>query len=214
MTRPTVNARFLVCIYPNAKRVVHTVCDRRVLELDKGVYTLFGLDAGMMPEQKFYVGKDGALEVYHTDNENGDAPSVTRALFNSLTAEQKALAKKDFPAFRGLFYVRGKKAKAELEAKGFKMEQCSPQYAIIEFNQSRDLMDMAYEHGPAVSVVRISEHYNDNNGAYEVAHFLDAEGREFTVGNMYDTTACFGNWSHERLIAYVNRDQSTKVQGA
>lgn len=129
-----------------------------------------------------------------------------RALFATLTADERKALKEGLPAFRGLFYVRGKARAAAFEARGFKMEKCSAMIYIIEFDQSRALQDIAYEHGPAVSVVRIEEKYSDNNGAWEVAFFLDAKGREFSTGNMYDSSACFRRMSHQSLIDYVNRE--------
>lgn len=133
----------------------------------------------------------------------------TRDLFNALTTEERDGLKNR--TFRGMFYVRGKKAAQVLIARGFDMEKVSAQMYCLSFDQTRALEEMAYEHGPAVAVVSISEKYSDNNGAWEVATLVDAQGREFTVGNMYDSSACFRTMSPDQLITYANKAEEAHI---
>jgi len=140
------------------------------------------------------------------------ATITTRDIFDSLTTEQKQSLKSREHEFRAATCVRGKAKSEALEALGYKMDKFSAQMYIMDYDQYRELVDMAYEHGPAVAVLRIAEKYSDNNGAWEVATLVDAEGREFELGNMYDSSACFRTMSHEQLIAYANRDTAEAVE--
>ena len=124
-------------------------------------------------------------------------------LASHLTTEQLTNAKAKMYGLRGI-EIRGKKAAAEWEAKGFKLEKVSAQYYCITCDQAKAFNSYLNQHGEAVKVVRIDGKYDDSMGAFEVVTVADAQGNTWEVGNMYDTSACFRLMSHATILDYVN----------
>ena len=125
------------------------------------------------------------------------------ALASHLSVEQLANTKAKMYGLRGI-EIRGKKAAADWEAKGFKLEKVSAQFYCIDWQLAKEFNAYLNQHGEAVAVVRIDGKYDDSMGAFEVVTVADSEGNQWEVGNMYDTTACFRLMSTEAVLAYVN----------
>lgn len=125
------------------------------------------------------------------------------SLASFLTADQLANAKSKMYGLRGID-IRGKKAAAEWQAKGFKLEKVSAQFYCIEGEQAKEFNAYLNQHGDAVKVVRIAGKYDDSMGAYEVVTVADVDGNQWELGNMYDQGACFRLMTTEAVLAYVN----------
>lgn len=129
-----------------------------------------------------------------------------QSLASFLTADQLANAKAKMCGLRGI-EIRGKKAAAEWEAKGFKLEKVSAQYYCIDWEQAEAFNAYLNQHGEAVEVVRIAGKYDDSMGAYEVVTVADAQGNTWGVGNMYDSSVCFRMMSNDSILAYVKSQE-------
>jgi hypothetical protein len=74
----------------------------------------------------------------------------------------------------------------------------------LRFNvQERRVVKAPVVYGTFVEVVSVHGKYCDSMGAYEVLTVLDEKGQEYSVGNMYDTTACFRTMTKEQRLAYA-----------
>ena len=60
-------------------------------------------------------------------------------------------------------------------------------------------------YGTFVEVVGVQGKYCESMGAYEVLTVKDDKGQEYSVGNMYDTTACFRTMSNEARLEYAQK---------
>lgn len=127
-----------------------------------------------------------------------------QSLASFLTADQLANAKAKMYGLRGI-EIRGKKAAAEWEAKGFKLEKVSAQYYCIDWEQAKAFNAYLNQHGEAVEVVRIDGKYDDSMGAFEVVTVADAQGNTWEVGSMYDQSVCFRLMSKTSVLEYVNK---------
>lgn len=129
---------------------------------------------------------------------------VTFASLSSfLTADQLSNAKAKMYGLRAI-EIRGKKAAAEWEAKGFKLEKVSAQYYCVDWEQAKAFNAYLNQHGEAVKVVRVDGKYDDSMGAYEVVTVADENGEQWEVGNMYDQSVCFRLMNRECILEYVN----------
>lgn len=126
------------------------------------------------------------------------------SLISHLTVDQIANAKARMYGLRGI-EIRGKKAAAEWEAKGFKLEKVSAQYYCIDWEVAKEVNEYLNSHGDAVKVIRIDGKYDDSMGAFEVVTVEDANGQQWEVGNMYDTSVCFRLMNKEAILEYVNK---------
>lgn len=124
------------------------------------------------------------------------------SLASHLTADQLANAKAKMYGLRGI-EIRGKKAAAEWEAKGFKLGKVSAQYYCIDWELAKEFNDYLNQHGKAVKVVRVDGKYDESMGAYEVVTVADSDGNQWEVGNMYDQSVCFRLMSADAVLEYV-----------
>lgn len=124
-------------------------------------------------------------------------------LVSHLSADQIANAKAKMYGLRGI-EIRGKKAAAQWQEKGFKLEKVSAQFYCIDWEQSKSVNEYLNQHGEAVEVIRIDGKYDDSMGAYEVVTVADANGHQWEIGNMYDQNTCFRLMNSDSIIEYVN----------
>lgn len=131
--------------------------------------------------------------------------TIIKALIDSLTQEEKAFCKANYYGARAIFSARGKAKAAAMTAKGAIMVKESAQYYVMDHEQAIAIHEALTAHTEAVVVIGVSEKYSDNNGAWEVLTVADAQGVQWEVGNMYDTTACFRTMTNDERLAYVNK---------
>lgn len=124
-------------------------------------------------------------------------------LVTFLTVDQIANAKARMYGLRGI-EIRGKKAAAVWEAKGFTLEKVSAQFYAIACEQAKGMYEFLNQHGVAVAVVSVRSLYDESMGAYDLATVADASGNQWDISNMYDQTNCLRTMSKEEVIAYVN----------
>jgi hypothetical protein len=72
---------------------------------------------------------------------------------------------------------------------GFKVSPISARFAKVD-DQSIGTI-VSKEIGPMVYIDWVEDKYNDNNGAYQLAHGRDAEGNEMIESNMYSSSSVF-----------------------
>ena len=75
----------------------------------------------------------------------------------------------------------------------------------LEYSLSKSLSSFLNSHGVAVKVVRIEDRYCPDYGAFEVVFCQDANGKEFSIGNKYDSSMCFRISSEDQILNYVNK---------
>uniref|UniRef100_A0AAU6VYA3 Uncharacterized protein n=2 Tax=unclassified bacterial viruses TaxID=12333 RepID=A0AAU6VYA3_9VIRU len=131
--------------------------------------------------------------------------TTINALIETLTQEEKAFCVANYYGARAIFSARGKVKAAAMTAKGAIMVKESAQYYVMDWEQAKAIHEALTAHTEAVTVVSVSDKYSDNNGAWEVMTLADANGVQWEVGNMYDSSACFRTMTNEQRLAYANK---------
>jgi hypothetical protein len=126
---------------------------------------------------------------------------VTLADFLALATQEQVKACDD----GRIIWIRSKSESIKFEKAGIKLVRENSRNWYIDYTLARELSNAMNVHRDAVTVVCIDEKYSDDSGAFEVVTVADENGKQWKVGNRYDSTVCFRDMSRVELLAYVNK---------